>query len=225
MTFRLSHSYFKLATAAAAVSGAALFPVAASAATFEVIDGLISFTAEDILTSVPGVELTVESDGVTPVAGFELGLEFDDATDFVFSDDSDFTPVSGSINLAGVIGNTLLPLLDFQGVTLEPTGGNIFAVSDTFGFLFNARVDEVIDVGESLILEGAFITEPGSILSADVGVRDEFGTFRIDATAAAVDEPGPGPGPSPEPPASVPEPGIVFALLGAAGTFWTSKRK
>ncbi|MEM9264891.1 MAG: PEP-CTERM sorting domain-containing protein [Cyanobacteria bacterium P01_F01_bin.13] len=222
MTFRWSHSYFKLATAAAAVSGAALFPVAASAATFELIDGLISFTAEDILTSVPGVDLIVESGGVTPAAGFELGLEFDDTTDFVFSDDSDFTSVSGSINLAGVIGNTLLPLQDFSGVTFEPTGGNIFAVSDSvIGFLFNARVDDVIDVGESLILEGAFVTEPGSILSADVGVRDEFGTFRIDATAAAVDDPGPGS----EPSTSVPEPGTVFALLGAAGAFWTSKRK
>ncbi|MEM7796206.1 MAG: PEP-CTERM sorting domain-containing protein [Cyanobacteria bacterium P01_C01_bin.118] len=230
MVFRLFHSYFKFATIAVAMSVTAVFPSSVSAATFTVTDGLFSFTADDILPAFPGIDIVAISGDTTPAPGFNSGLDFLDSTDLVFSDDGGFAPESGRIDLAGVLGNTLSPLVTFQGINLTPAG-NDFLLSDSIDALFDADVTNIISVGETLILEGDLSSGPGSILDTALDLTGDVGTFRIDAIATDI-TPAPAPPVITPPvdtpgddPTSVPEPGTVFALLATAGAFWTRKRK
>ena len=262
MTFRLSHAYFKFATAALAASVAATVPLSAEAADFRVTDGVFSFTANTVL---PGVGL-VPAEGTVPAAGgFTIGLPIESSS-FQFSDDNGFTFESGSLDLGGVVRTTVGGAINFSDFSIFSNSSGL--ILDNFsGNLFELDISAVNSADENLNIAGTLIAEgTGFFSNFPELVGSSVGTFQLNAQALditpeppapeppapeppapeppapeppAPEPPAPEP-PAPEPPApeppiitpvdpgddpaSVPEPGTVFALLATAGAFFVRKR-
>ncbi|MBN3884116.1 MAG: hypothetical protein V7K64_00705 [Nostoc sp.] len=210
-------------TTAAFVS---IAPIQVEAATFKVISGVTSIDRdhEDILSSI-GLNLTGTNNTVAPIpSNYLVGFNIDPATNFTFSDEGGFTPLSGTIEHTGTVTfNKQITVGDFS-IGFAPgrtvTGASGFVLRDTFSLntiLFDLSITEPVAFdGQNLTIPDVKLLispEFASILQNSDLTGLFAGTARIDAQVAAV-----------------PEPDSVLAILAAgaallATRFYTRKIK
>ncbi|MEH2153360.1 hypothetical protein [Nostoc sp.] len=210
-------------TTAAFVS---IAPIQVEAATFKVISGVTSIDRdhEEILSSI-GLHLTGTNNTVTPIpSNYLVGFNIDSATNFTFSDEGGFTPLSGTIEHTGTVTfNKQVTVGDFS-IGFAPgrtvTGASGFVLRDTFSLntiLFDLSITEPVAFdGQNLTIPDVKLLispEFASILQNSDLTGLFAGTARIDAQVAAV-----------------PEPDSVLAILAAgaallATRFYTRKIK
>jgi len=201
-------------------------PMQVEAATFQVKSGVTSIDRdhEDILRNI-GLIFTDTNNTVTPIpSDYLVGLSIDSATNFTFSDEGGFTPLSGTIEHTGTITfNNQITVGNFSigfapGRTVENASGLV--LRDTFSL--NTILFDLSAPG-SVAFDGQTLTLPdvqllispefASILNNTELTGLFAGTARIDAQVAAV-----------------PEPDSVLATLAAgaallAARFYTQKIK
>ncbi|MHC5762479.1 hypothetical protein [Nostoc sp.] len=210
-------------TTAAFVS---IAPIQVEAATFKVISGVTSIDRdhEDILSSI-GLNLTGTNNTVAPIpSNYLVGFNIDPATNFTFSDEGGFTPLSGTIEHTGTVTfNKQITVGDFS-IGFAPgrtvTGASGFVLRDTFSLntiLFDLSITKPVAFdGQNLTIPDVKLLispEFASILQNSDLTGLFAGTARIDAQVAAV-----------------PEPDSVLAILAAgaallATRFYTRKIK
>ncbi|MEH2110625.1 hypothetical protein [Nostoc sp.] len=210
-------------TTAALVS---IAPIQVEAATFKVISGVTSIDHdhEEILSTI-GLNLTGTNNTVTPIpSNYLVGFNIDSATNFTFSDEGGFTPLSGTIEHTGTVTfNKQVTVGDFS-IGFAPgrtvTGASGFVLRDTFSLntiLFDLSITEPVAFdGQNLTIPDVKLLispEFASILQNSDLTGLFAGTARIDAQVAAV-----------------PEPDSVLAILAAgaallATRFYTRKIK
>ncbi|MEH1832692.1 MAG: hypothetical protein V7L29_11555 [Nostoc sp.] len=201
-------------------------PIQVEAATFQVISGVTSIDRdhEDILKSI-GLNLTGTNNTIAPIpSNYWVGFNIDPATNFRFSDEGGFTPLSGTIEHTGTITfNNQITLGNFS-IGLAPgrtvTGGSGFVLRDTFSLktiLFDLSIPGPVAFdGQNLTIPDVKLLispEFATILQKPNLTGLFAGTARIDAEVAAV-----------------PEPDSVLAVLAAgaallATRFYTQKIK
>ncbi|MFN6483156.1 MULTISPECIES: hypothetical protein [unclassified Nostoc] len=177
-------------------------PIQVEAATFKVISGVTSIDRdhEDILSSI-GLNLTGTNQTVAPIpSNYLVGFNIDSATNFTFSDEGGFTPLSGTIEHTGTVTfNKEITVGDFsigfvQGRTV--TGASGFVLRDTFSLntiLFDLNISEPVafDNKNLTIPDVKLLISPefAKILN-NTNLTGLFaGTARIDAQVVAVPEP------------------------------------
>ena len=200
-------------------------PIQVEAATFKVISGVTSIDREheEILNSI-GLTLTGTNQTVAPIpSNYLVGFNIDSLTNFTFSDEGGFTPLSGTIEHTGTVTFDQITIGDFS-IGFAPgrtvTGASGLVLRDTFSLntiLFDLRTPGLV------AFDGQNLTIPDVQLLispefADVLDHPELsglfaGTAQIDAQVAAV-----------------PEPDSVLATLVAgaallAARFYTQKTK
>ncbi|MEH1797090.1 hypothetical protein [Nostoc sp.] len=201
-------------------------PMQVQAATFKVISGVTSIDRdhEDILKGI-GLTLTGSNNTVAPIpSNYLVGFNIDSATNFTFSDEGGFTPLSGTIEHTGTVTfNNQTTVGDFSigfapGRTTKDASG--FVLRDTFSLdtiLFDLSLPEPAAFdGKNLTIPDVkllFSPEFAKILGNPDLTGVFAGTARIDAQVAAV-----------------PEPDSVLAVLAAgvallATRFYTQKIK
>ncbi|WP_335013367.1 hypothetical protein [Nostoc sp.] len=177
-------------------------PMQVEAATFKVISGVTSIDRdhENILKGI-GLDLTGSDNTVAPIPNtYLVGFNIDSATNFTFSDEGGFTPLSGTIEHTGTVTfNNQTTVGDFSigfapGRTTEGASG--FVLRDTFSLdtiLFDLSLPKpaVFD-GKNLTIPDVkllFSPEFAKILKNPDLTGVFAGTARIDAQVAAVPEP------------------------------------
>ncbi|MCC5648665.1 hypothetical protein LC609_02215 [Nostoc sp. XA013] len=176
-------------------------PIEVEAATFKVISGVTSIDHdhEDILRNI-GLTLTGSNHTVAPIPrNYLVGFNIDSATNFTFSDQGGFTPLSGTIEQTGTVTfNNQITVGEFSigfapGRTIKDASG--FVLRDTFSLdtiLFD------LSLSEPVAFDGKNLTIPDVKLLVSpefakiLGNPDLTGLFagtaRIDAQVAAVPE-------------------------------------
>ncbi|MBD2727061.1 hypothetical protein H6G96_12150 [Nostoc sp. FACHB-892] len=176
-------------------------PIEVEAATFKVISGVTSIDHdhEDILRNI-GLTLTGANHTVAPIpSNYLVGFNIDSATNFTFSDQGGFTPLSGTIEQTGTVTfNNQITVGEFSigfapGRTIKDASG--FVLRDTFSLdtiLFD------LSLSEPVAFDGKNLTIPDVKLLVSpefakiLGNPDLTGLFagtaRIDAQVAAVPE-------------------------------------
>ncbi|MBD2246132.1 hypothetical protein [Nostoc sp. FACHB-888] len=176
-------------------------PIEVEAATFKVIFGVTSIDHdhEDILRNI-GLTLTGSNHTVAPIpSNYLVGFNIDSATNFTFSDQGGFTPLSGTIEQTGTVTfNNQITVGEFSigfapGRTIKDASG--FVLRDTFSLdtiLFD------LSLSEPVAFDGKNLTIPDVKLLVSpefakiLGNPDLTGLFagtaRIDAQVAAVPE-------------------------------------
>jgi hypothetical protein len=176
-------------------------PIEVEAATFKVISGVTSIDHdhEDILRNI-GLTLTGSNHTVAPIpSNYLVGFNIDSATNFTFSDQGGFTPLSGTIEQTGTVTfNNQITVGEFSigfapGRTTKDASG--FVLRDTFSLdtiLFD------LSLSEPVAFDGKNLTIPDVKLLVSpefakiLGNPDLTGLFtgtaRIDAQVAAVPE-------------------------------------
>ncbi|MBE9000959.1 MULTISPECIES: hypothetical protein [unclassified Nostoc] len=201
-------------------------PMQVEAATFKVISGVTSIDRdhEDILKSI-GLNLTGSNNTVAPIpSNYLVGFNIDSATNFTFSDEDSFTPLSGTIEHTGTVTfNNQITVGEFS-IGFAPER----IVNDASGFFLRdtLSLNTVLfdlSISEPVVFDGQNLTIPDVKLLVSpefakiLGNPDLTGLFagtaRIDAQVAAV-----------------PEPDSVLAVLAAgaallATRFYTRKIK
>ena len=210
-------------TTAAVIS---ITPIQVEAATFKVISGVTSIDHdhEDILKNI-GLTLTDTNNTVTPIpSNYLVGFNIDSATNFTFSDEGGFTPLSGTIEHTGsVTFNDKITVGDFS-IGFAPgrtvTGASGFVLRDTLSLntiLFDLSIPKPVAFdGENLTISDVklLISPEFATILKNPDLSGSFaGTARVDAQVAAV-----------------PEPDSVLAVLAAgaallATRFYTRKIK
>jgi hypothetical protein len=201
-------------------------PIEVEAATFKVISGVTSIDRdhEDILRNI-GLILTDSNHTVAPIpSNYLVGFNIDSATNFTFSDESGFTPLSGTVEHTGTVTfNDKITVGDFSlgfapGRTVKDASG--FVLRDTFSLdtiLFDLSIPEPVafDSKNLTIPDVKLLISPefANILQKPDLTGSFAGTARIDAQVVAV-----------------PEPESVLAILAAgaallATRFYTQKIK
>ncbi|QLE51469.1 hypothetical protein FD724_27590 [Nostoc sp. C057] len=177
-------------------------PMQVDAATFKVISGVTSIDRdhEDILKSI-GLTLTGNNNTISPIpSNYLVGFDIDSATNFTFSDEGGFTPLSGTIEHTGTVTfNNQITVGDFSigfapGRTVQDASG--FVLRDTFSLdtiLFDLSIPEpaVFDGQNLTIPDVKLLVSPefAKILQKPELTGLFAGTARIDAQVAAVPEP------------------------------------
>ncbi|MBD2505767.1 hypothetical protein H6G91_00370 [Nostoc muscorum FACHB-395] len=177
-------------------------PMQVDAATFKVISGVTSIDRdhEDILKSI-GLTLTGNNNTIAPIpSNYLVGFDIDSATNFTFSDEGGFTPLSGTIEHTGTVTfNNQITVGDFSigfapGRTVQDASG--FVLRDTFSLdtiLFDLSIPEpaVFDGQNLTIPDVKLLVSPefAKILQKPDLTGLFAGTARIDAQVAAVPEP------------------------------------
>lgn len=177
-------------------------PIQVEAATFKVISGVTSIDRdhEQILSNI-GLNLTGSNNTVAPIpSNYLVGFNIDSGTNFTFSDDGGFTPLSGTIEHTGTVTfNNNITVGDFS-IGLAPgrtvTGASGFVLRDTFSLntiLFDLSIPEPVAFdGQNLTIPDVKLLispEFASILGNSNLTGLFAGTARIDAQVAAVPEP------------------------------------
>ncbi|MFN6460284.1 MAG: hypothetical protein RMZ41_000360 [Nostoc sp. DedVER02] len=180
-------------------------PMQVEAATFKVISGVTSIDRdhEDILQSI-GLTLTGTNNTVAPIpSSYLVGFNIDSATNFTFSDEGGFTPLSGTIEHTGTVtfdnlGN-LITVGEFSvgfapGRTTKDASG--FVLRDTFSLdtiLFDLSLPEPVAFdGKNLTIPDVklLVSPEFAKILGNPDLTGLFaGTARIDAQVAAVPEP------------------------------------
>ena len=200
-------------------------PIQVEAATFKVISGVTSIDREheEILSSI-GLTLTGTNQTVAPIpSNYLVGFNIDSLTNFTFSDEGGFTPLSGTIEHTGTITFDQITIGDFS-IGFAPgrtvTGASGLVLRDTFSLntiLFDLSTPGLVAFdGQNLTIPDVHLLISPEF--ADVLDHPELsglfaGTAQIDAQVAAV-----------------PEPDSVLATLVAgaallAARFYTQKTK
>ena len=177
-------------------------PIKVEAATFKVISGVTSIDHdhEDILRNI-GLTLTGTNHTVAPIlSNYLVGFNIDSATNFRFSDEGGFTPVSGTIKNTGTVTfNDQITVGDFSigfasGRTVKNASG--FVLRDTFSLnttLFDLSIPQPVAFdGQNLTIPDVklLISPEFANILGDSDLTGSFaGTARIDAQVAAVPEP------------------------------------
>ncbi|MBG1262675.1 hypothetical protein [Nostoc commune] len=177
-------------------------PIEVEAATFKVISGVTSIDRdhEDILRNI-GLTLTGTNHTVAPIPdNYLVGFNIESATNFTFSDESGFTPLSGAIEQSGTVTfNNQITVGDFSigfapGRTVKDASG--FVLRDTYSLntiLFDLSLPEpvVFDNQNLTIPDVKLLVSPefANILQKPELTGLFAGTARIDAEVAAVPEP------------------------------------
>ncbi|WP_392477401.1 hypothetical protein [Nostoc sp. C110] len=177
-------------------------PMQVDAATFKVISGVTSIDRdhENILKSI-GLTLTGKNNTVAPIpSNYLVGFDIDSATNFTFSEEGGFTPLSGTIEHTGTVTfNNQITVGDFSigfapGRTVQDASG--FVLRDTFSLdtiLFDLSIPEpaVFDGQNLTIPDVKLLVSPefAKILQKPELTGLFAGTARIDAQVAAVPEP------------------------------------
>ncbi|MBC6429354.1 hypothetical protein FM036_00095 [Nostoc sp. HG1] len=177
-------------------------PIEVEAATFKVISGVTSIDRdhEDILRNI-GLTLTGTNHTVAPIpSDYLVGFNIESATNFTFSDESGFTPLSGAIEQTGTVTfNKQITVGDFSigfapGRTTKDASG--FVLKDTYSLntiLFDLSLPEpvVFDNQNLTIPDVKLLVSPefANILQKPELTGLFAGTARIDAQVAAVPEP------------------------------------
>ncbi|WP_335037533.1 hypothetical protein [Nostoc sp.] len=177
-------------------------PIQVEAATFKVISGVTSIDRdhEDILKSI-GLNLTGANNTIAPIpSNYLVGFNIDSATNFTFSDEGGFTPLSGTIEHTGTVTfNNQITVGEFS-IGLAPgrtvTGASGFVLRDTLSLntiLFDLSIAEPVAFdGQNLTIPDVKLLispEFASILQNSNLTGLFAGTARIDAQVAAVPEP------------------------------------
>lgn len=196
-------------------------PVRVEAATFQVESGVTSVFHDLSFLSSIGLDLTDTDNTVSPInSNYLFGLSITPATNFTFSDDGGFTPLSGTIEHIGTVTfNNQITVGNFS-VGLDPVRANNNAsglfLKDTVSLntvLFDLSVPGAIAfTGDDLTLDNVNLLispEFASILGNSSLAGVVGGLARIDATVAAV---------------TVPEPASVLAIL-VVGMVTVTKRR
>ncbi|BBD68127.1 hypothetical protein NIES4072_45610 [Nostoc commune NIES-4072] len=176
-------------------------PIEVEAATFKVISGVTSIDRdhEDILRSI-GLILTGSHNTVTPIPrNYLVGFNIDSASNFTFSDEGGFTPLSGTIENTGTVTfNNQITIGDFSigftpGRTVKDASG--FVLRDTYSLntiLFDLSLPEPVafDNQNLTIPDVKLLVSPefANILQKPELTGLFAGTARIDAEVAAVPE-------------------------------------
>jgi hypothetical protein len=177
-------------------------PIQVEAATFKVISGVTSIDRdhEDILKSI-GLTLTGSNNTVAPIpSNYLVGFDIDSATNFTFSDEGGFTPLSGTIEQTGTVTfNKQITVGEFSigfapGRTVKDASGVV--LRDTFSLdtiLFDLSISEPVAFdGQNLTIPDVKLLvspEFAKILQKPELTGLFAGTARIDAQVAAVPEP------------------------------------
>jgi hypothetical protein len=177
-------------------------PMQVQAATFQVVSGVTSIDHdhEDILQSI-GLTLTGSNNTVAPIpSNYLVGFNIDSATNFTFSDEGGFTPLSGTIDLTGTVTfNNQTTVGDFSigfvpGRTVQDASG--FVLRDTFSLntiLFDLSIPEpVVFDGQNLTIPDVqlLISPEFATILGNPNLTGLFaGTAQIDAQVVAVPEP------------------------------------
>ncbi|MFW9261799.1 hypothetical protein [Nostoc sp. CALU 546] len=177
-------------------------PIQVEAATFKVISGVTSIDRdhEDILRNI-GLILTGDNHTVTPIpSNYLVGFSIDSATNFTFSDEGGFTPLSGTIEHTGTVTfNDQITVGEFSigfapGRTVPNASG--FVLRDTFSLntiLFDLSLPEPVAFdGQTLTIPDVrlLISPEFANILGDPDLTGLFaGTARVDAQVAAVPEP------------------------------------
>ncbi|MCC5627594.1 hypothetical protein LC613_05290 [Nostoc sphaeroides CHAB 2801] len=177
-------------------------PIQVEAATFKVISGVTSIDHdhEDILRSI-GLILTGSNNTVAPIpSNYLVGFNIEPASNFTFSDEGGFTPLSGTIENTGTVTfNNQITVGDFSigfapGRTVKDASG--FVLRDTYSLntiLFDLSLPEpvVFDNQNLTIPDVKLLVSPefANILQKPELTGSFAGTARIDAEVAAVPEP------------------------------------
>ncbi|MEH2421913.1 MAG: hypothetical protein V7K48_13625 [Nostoc sp.] len=177
-------------------------PIQVEAATFKVISGVTSIDRdhENILRSI-GLNLTGSNDTIAPIpSNYLVGFNIDSATNFTFSDEGGFTPLSGTIEHTGsVTFNDKITVGDFSigfapGRTVKGASG--FVLKDTLSLntiLFDLSISKPVafDGNNLTIPDVKLLISPefATILQKPNLTGLFAGTARIDAQVAAVPEP------------------------------------
>ena len=202
-----------------AVAFILIAPIKVEAATFKVISGVTSIDHdhEDILRNI-GLTLTGSNHTVAPIpSNYLVGFNIDSASNFTFTDEGGFTPVSGAIEQTGTVTfNDQITVGDFSigfasGRTVKNASG--FVLRDTFSLdtiLFDLSLSEPVAFdGKNLTIPDVklLISPEFANILGDSDLTGSFaGTARIDAQVAAV-----------------PEPDSVLATLAAGAVLLTTR--
>ncbi len=177
-------------------------PIQVDAATFKVISGVTSIDRdhEDILKSI-GLTLTGTNNTVAPIpSNYLVGFNIDSATNFTFSDEGGFTPLSGTIEHTGTVTfNKQVTVGDFSigfapGRIVPDASGLV--LRDTFSLntiLFDLSAPGLVAFdGQNLTIPDVklLISPEFASILGDNDLAGLFaGTARIDAQVVAVPEP------------------------------------
>jgi hypothetical protein len=207
-------------TTAAFVS---IAPVRAEAAIFQVQSGVTSVYHDLNFLGTIGIPLTGTNNTVKPITSdFVVGFNIDPATNFTFSDDSGFTPLSGTIEHTGTVTFDNQVTVGNFSIGFDPArainnASGLF-LKDTVSLktvLFDLSAPGTVAFdGKDLTLANVnllFSPEFASILGNSSLVGVVGGIARIDATVAKV--------------AEVPEPASVLAILAAGAALSATKRR
>ncbi|MHC5611759.1 MAG: hypothetical protein ACYTXA_12260 [Nostoc sp.] len=177
-------------------------PIQVEAATFKVISGVTSIDRdhEEILSSI-GLFLTDTNNTVAPIpSNYLVGFNIESTTNFTFSDEGGFTPLSGTIEHTGTVTfNDQITVGNFS-IGLAPgrtvTGASGFVLRDTFSLntiLFDLGIPGPVAFdGQNLTIPDVKLLispEFANILQKPKLTGLFAGTARIDAQVAAVPEP------------------------------------
>ncbi|MDF5735069.1 MULTISPECIES: hypothetical protein [unclassified Nostoc] len=177
-------------------------PIQVEAATFKVISGVTSIDRdhEEILSSI-GLILTGTNNTVAPIpSNYLVGFNIDSATNFTFSDEGGFTPLSGTIEDTGTVTfNKEITVGDFS-IGLAPgrtvTGASGLVLRDTVSLntiLFDLSPQGLVAFdGQTLTIPDVklLISPEFASILGEPNLSGLFaGTARIDAQVAAVPEP------------------------------------
>jgi hypothetical protein len=177
-------------------------PIEVEAATFKVISGVTSIDHdhEDILRNI-GLTLTGGNHTVAPIpSNYLVGFNIDSATNFTFSDQGGFTPLSGTIEQTGTVTfNNQITVGEFSigfapGRTTKDASGLVlrdtislntilFDLSAPGLIAFDGRTLTIPDVKLLISPEFANILQNPDLIGLYAG------TAQIDAKVAAVPEP------------------------------------
>ncbi|MEH2357718.1 hypothetical protein [Nostoc sp.] len=177
-------------------------PIQVEAATFKVISGVTSIDRDhgEILSSI-GLNLTGTNQTVAPIpSNYLVGFNIDSLTNFTFSDEGGFTPLSGTIEHTGTVTfNKNVTVGDFS-IGFAPgrtvTGASGLVLRDTFSLntiLFDLSAPGLVAFdGQNLTIPDVklLISPEFADILGDSKLTGLFaGTARIDAQVAAVPEP------------------------------------
>ncbi|MCC5646207.1 hypothetical protein LC607_25425 [Nostoc sp. CHAB 5824] len=177
-------------------------PIEVEAATFKVISGVTSIDHdhEDILRNIELI-LTEANHTVAPIPNnYWVGFNIDSATNFTFSDEGGFTPLSGTIEQTGTVTfNDQITVGEFSigfapGRTTKDASGLV--LRDTISLntvLFDLSAPGLVAFdGQNLTIPDVKLLispEFANILQKPDLTGSFAGTARIDAQVAAVPEP------------------------------------
>ncbi|MEM6592104.1 MAG: PEP-CTERM sorting domain-containing protein [Cyanobacteria bacterium P01_C01_bin.73] len=214
------------------VAVSVIAPSIAHSATFQAESGVTSVFLDFDALETLGITLAGADGVVDPASSdFQVGFAITPETDFTFSDDNGFTPISGTIEHSGSISLAIDTLGGDVALGDFTIGFDANRVSDTTSGFFvqdNLDLDTVlfdIDMPDTLALDDDSLT-----LVADLLVAPEFaeilttlekpdltgveiGAARTDANLVAVSDGG----------ASVPEPATVLGLVGVGAAVLSQK--